>query len=74
MNLQSKKLKATIVAVMLEVVRMMADAVTIDSIQMDGSALDESIRALQMILGTYVIGQGVADVGKERAKVEKGIK
>lgn len=61
MKLQYKKLTATLIGVL---VNFFGEAIGLD---------EHSRQQVTIVLVAFVVGQGVADVGKEKAKVEKGI-
>lgn len=70
----SKKLRAMLAAVALEVVHFGVQAAVALKPRLAELAepASQSIRAVQLFLVSYIGGQGLADVGKEKAKIERG--
>ena len=60
MNLKSRKLLMTIITVVLLVIKQ-----TIPAME------DLDTTEIMAVIGAYLLSQGVADFGKERAKVER---
>lgn len=62
----SKKAVVTLIGLALEVV------IAAGLMPLDEAAKAKVMEAIMVICGGYVVGQGVADHGKEAKKVEKG--
>ncbi len=62
--LSSKKAIITIIGLVLNLI------VAAGVIKLDEAARAQVMQGIMAIVGTYVVGQGIADHGKEKAKVE----
>ena len=68
--MESKKLKATLAAAIIAALTALARAIFGEEV-----VTPDVVRFIEIIIGTlvaYIVGQGLADVGKEAAKIEKG--
>ena len=64
--LSSKKAVAAIVAVIISLLGRLG--LSDEAL----STLSPAINDIIMVIMAYIVGQGVADIGKERAKIENG--
>lgn len=62
---ESKKVRALVVGLLLLALVPLGKKV---GVELDEAAVDKAL----MLLGSYIVGQGIADHGKEAAKVTAG--